>query len=135
MTTNHDAHGPRAALPDDPALLHSVFAAAFNSGDSRAVDLAYEDRGVLVPAPGQPMTGPARVGAVEHLLRLGLPIDARTRHVYTADDIALLVVDWSIRGTARDGSDVHLEGTAADVARRGRDGLWRYVIDNPFGTA
>jgi hypothetical protein len=26
-----------------------------------------------------------------------------------------------------------LPGTAADVARRGPDGVWRYVIDNPAG--
>ncbi|MGW4131104.1 hypothetical protein [Amycolatopsis japonica] len=25
--------------------------------------------------------------------------------------------------------------TATDVAKRGEDGLWRYVIDNPFGIA
>jgi ketosteroid isomerase-like protein len=33
-----------------------------------------------------------------------------------------------------DGEHVHVDGTATDVARRGPDGLWRYVIDNPFGT-
>ncbi|MFJ3969784.1 hypothetical protein ACIPYR_16745 [Streptomyces parvus] len=27
-----------------------------------------------------------------------------------------------------------IAGTATDVARRGPDGLWRYVVDNPFGT-
>ncbi|HET6287677.1 MAG TPA: hypothetical protein VFG15_13130 [Amycolatopsis sp.] len=27
----------------------------------------------------------------------------------------------------------HLATTATDVARRGEDGLWRYVLDNPFG--
>jgi ketosteroid isomerase-like protein len=51
------------------------------------------------------------------------------------DDLALLVVAWSIRGTTRDGREVNLMGTASDVVRRGADGKWRYVIDNPFGTA
>ncbi len=40
-----------------------------------------------------------------------------------------------MRGTARDGSRVDLSGTATDVVRRGTDGRWRYVIDNPHGTA
>ncbi|WP_457027959.1 YybH family protein [Kitasatospora sp. P5_F3] len=57
------------------------------------------------------------------------------RHTYTADEIALLVVDWTITGTGPDGSPVDLTGTATDVARRGPDGYWRYLIDNPFGTA
>jgi ketosteroid isomerase-like protein len=55
--------------------------------------------------------------------------------VYVAGDIALLIVDWSMRGTARDGSAVDMGGTATDVVRRGADGRWRYVIDNPHGTA
>ncbi|MFB9718494.1 YybH family protein [Planobispora longispora] len=111
-----------------------VFASAFNSGDSEAVGQAYEDHGIVVPHPGHPMTGPGRTAAIEHLLGLGLPIEASTRHAYVTGDIALLIVDWSIRGVAH-GADVDFAGTAADVARRGPDGLWRYVIDNPYGTA
>ncbi|GII94350.1 YybH family protein [Sinosporangium siamense] len=68
-------------------------------------------------------------------LSLGLLIDVRPRHTYVAGDLALLVVDWTIDGTAPDGEHVHIEGTATDVARRGQDRGWRYVIDSPFGTA
>ncbi|MGN9845877.1 YybH family protein [Nonomuraea sp. H19] len=111
------------------------FVAAMNSGDPHAVDHVYEDDAVLVPMPGHPVTGPARLAANQHLQSFGLPIEARPRHVYAAGDIALLIVDWSMRGTARDGSQVDLSGTATDVVRRGADGQWRYVIDNPHGTA
>ncbi|MEV4165880.1 YybH family protein [Nonomuraea dietziae] len=90
---------------------------------------------VLVPAPDRPMTGEDRAAATEYLRSLGLPIQARPRHVYVVDDIALLIVDWTIHGTTPDGGDVHMEGAATDVAGRGPDGLWRYVIDNPFGAA
>lgn len=41
----------------------------------------------------------------------------------------------TLEGTGPDGAAVRLAGTATDVARRGPDGLWRYVIDNPFGTS
>lgn len=69
------------------------------------------------------------------MLALGVPIEVEPRHVYVADDIALLIVDWKISGTAPDGAQVDISGTATDVARRGADGIWRYLIDNPFGTA
>ena len=59
---------------------------------------------------------------------------AQLRHGYVAGDTALLVIDWSIHGTTADGQDIHFEGTATDVARRGSDGVWRNVIDNPYGT-
>jgi ketosteroid isomerase-like protein len=125
MTTSHD----------DPAHLVATFLAAFNDGDAAVLEQAYEPQGVLVPRPGIPVTGAERSAANAHLLDMGLPMNARLRHVYVAGDIALLIVDWSLHGTARDGSAVDLRGTASDVTRCGRDGVWRYVIDNPSGTA
>jgi ketosteroid isomerase-like protein len=115
MTTSHDS----------PIV---TFLAAFNAGDARALDLAYEPNAVLVPRPGIPVTGTDRVAANEYLLKLGKPMQAQLRHAYVVDDIALLIVDWTIPGTP-------ISGTATDVARRGDDGVWRYVIDNPNGTA
>ncbi len=93
-----------------------VFAAAFNSGDPAAVEQLYEDLGILVPEPGQPVSGRDRAAANTALLELGLPIEVRPRHIYTVDDIALLIVDWSVTGTGRDGTPVHISGTATDVA-------------------
>jgi hypothetical protein len=39
-----------------------------------------------------------------------------------------------LKGTGADGQEVDMAGTTADVARLGPEG-WRFVIDNPFGTA
>lgn len=47
------------------------------------------------------------------------------RHCFTTDDIALVIVDWVVGDLA---------GTATDVLRR-TNGEWRYLIDNPHGTA
>ncbi|MFI6571954.1 YybH family protein [Nocardia fluminea] len=110
-----------------------VFAAAFNSGSPAAVAEVYEERAVFVPRPGAAMTGAELASATAKFLALGLPITVQPRHTYLVDDIALLIVDWVIDGTGPDGQPVHIEGTATDVARRGPDGLWRYIIDNPFG--
>lgn len=80
------------------------------------------------------MSGAGRHEANARLAALGCPIEVTPRHVYIADDIALLIVDWAIEGTQSDGSHVDIRGTATDVARRGADGIWRYIIHNPFGT-
>nr|CTQ89704.1 conserved hypothetical protein [Kibdelosporangium sp. MJ126-NF4] len=108
---------------------------AFNRGDAAAIDEMFEEHGVLVPAPGQAMAGDARRAAQQHLLGFGLPMKATTRQIYVAGDIALILVDWSIQGTTPNGDEVDMKGTSTDIARRGADGTWRYVIDNPFGTA
>lgn len=132
MTSRHAAS---VVPPEDAGQLPFVFATAFNTGDPAQVERVYEPDGVLVPAPGRPATGADRVAANQRFLDLGVPIEVRPRHVYTAGDIALLVVDWVIDGTGPDGDHVHIAATATDVARRGPDGRWRYVIDNPLGTA
>lgn len=121
-------------LADRPEEVPAVFAERFNSRDATALAQVYEDGAVLVPQPGTPVTGPDLHTANGRLQKLGVPISVRPRHVYRNGDLALLIVDWAIDGTGRDGRTVHVEGTATDVARRGSDGRWRYVIDNPFGT-
>lgn len=118
----------------NPAQHPLVFAEAFNSGSVAQVERVYEPNALLVPTPGTPVTGPERVAANQRVLDLGLPITVRPRHVYVADDIALLIVDWTIEGTDPSGTPVNVHATATDVARRGGDGRWRYVIDNPYGT-
>jgi len=128
-------HRTSIAPTTDPARLPAAFAAAFNSGDPAAVERRYEPGGVLVARPGLATTGADRAAANAGLQGLGVPIEVVPRHVYVAGDIALLVVDWVIEGTGRDGAPVRVSGTATDVARRGPDDSWRYVIDNPWGTA
>lgn len=135
MTDQHATH--RAVrLAEDPTEHVAAYIATFADGSGELLDRHYEPEAVLVPRPGNPMTNAAaRIAAHNHLLGFGLPMRAHTRRVYIADDLALLLVDWSITGTSRQGYPIDLRGTATDVARRGPDGHWRYVIDNPFGVA
>jgi ketosteroid isomerase-like protein len=118
----------------DPAKLPGVFADAFNAGDPDAVEALFEPGAVFVAEPGRLVSGDERRHATGDFLRLGVPIAITLRHSYVSADIALLIGDFVIHGTGPDGHGVHIEGTATDVARRGADGCWRYVIDNPPGT-
>ncbi|WP_308344692.1 DUF4440 domain-containing protein [Streptomyces sp. ISL-94] len=129
----HD-HAFSLTLTSDAVQHPSVFEAAFNSGSAQALAAVYEPDAVFVPRVGESVTGAELRAANAEFQSLGLPMSVRPRHTYIADDIALLIVDWVIEGEGPDREHVHIEGTATDVARRGPDGLWRYVIDNPFGT-
>ena len=89
----------------------------------------------LIADDGRTVTDRAEIAAeLERDLRLGLPLEAKARHMFVARDIAEIVLDWSIDGTGPDGEHVHVEGSASDVAR-GAEGLWRNLIDNRRGTA
>lgn len=135
MTDSILPSGNDFPLATSPEQQPNVFATAFNTGDSAMIERVYDEAGVFVGSPGQPTTGTARREANARMASLGCPIEVKPRHVYVADDIALLIVDWTIAGTTPNGEEVNIQGTATDVARRNSDGVWRYIIDNPFGTA
>ncbi|MCN9245006.1 DUF4440 domain-containing protein [Streptomyces sp. RY43-2] len=117
----------------DPAQLPATFVDAFNAKDLAAIDRLFEPEAVRVLTPGTVVTGDGRRQATSSFLALGVPIEITVRHTYVYDDTALIIGDFVIDGTKPDGERVHIEGTATDVARRGSDGLWRYIIDNPPG--
>ncbi|WP_410600548.1 YybH family protein [Amycolatopsis sp. lyj-90] len=118
-------HSTSVPLTADPAEHPFVFQAAFNTGSAEILDTIYEPDAVFVRRDGVQVTGAERRAANGMILALGQPVTVTPRQVRVAGDLALLIVDWVIEG--------HLAATATDVARRGEDGLWRYVIDNPFG--
>ena len=126
--------GPDTAGASAPAEVARGFARAFNARDLDALLALYPSGSVFVPAPGQALASRDAVRqALQGFLAIGLPIELAVRHVYEAGDTALLVVDWSIRGTGADGRPVDLAGTGTDVVARSAGGRWHYRIDNPFG--
>ncbi len=113
-----------------PALLLHL-----NSLDVETMLGFYDPDGMIIDATGRAHVGREAIGAeLAKYFSLGLQMSITQRHMFVADDIASLILDWSYIGTARDGTEINMVATATDIARRGGDGLWRYLIDNPFGS-
>ncbi len=117
--------------------LNLAFADRFNARDiDGLMSLNTDDAVFVLPVPGAPVIGQAAVRkALEQFLSLNLPITMTVRHVYESGATGLAFADWTIVGVAPDGSAVNLAGTTADVAAYDEQHGWRYVVDNPFGTA
>ena len=118
----------------EPGQVHPAWAERFNAKDLQGLLALAEDGAVFVPQPGVELSGAAAAAAQEQFLGIGLPITMSVRRLVVAADLALVIADWSIKGTGADSKDVDLSGSTADVLRRGDDG-WKFAIDNPFGTA
>lgn len=114
---------------DKPERLHPALEGAFNAHNvDDLVDL-YEEDAVLVAADGSLSAGRAAIR--QHWIdkvSLGGHMILTTRYVVQLGDLALLRTDWTF-------SYGHHETSAstAEIARRQRDGSWRYVIDHPYG--
>ncbi|MEE1797996.1 nuclear transport factor 2 family protein [Streptomyces sp. NPDC101062] len=121
-------------LPTEPDQLSTAFELAFNSGRLEAIQQLFAPNAMRVLAPGQYQTGEEMWKSAEATLPDRLPVTLSVRHIYTVDDTALLICDYVHEGTGPDGTHQRVEGTAADILRRGADGVWRCLISNPPGT-
>jgi uncharacterized protein (TIGR02246 family) len=107
-----------------------------NSFDVETMLGFYDPDAQMINAAGEPQVGRDAIAAeLASYLSLGIKIEITQRHLFVTGNIAELILDWNLTGTSRDGQDINMVATANDVARRGEDGKWRYLIDNPYGTA
>jgi ketosteroid isomerase-like protein len=122
-------------LPTEPGGIPAALLERFNSGDVNAMMGLYDQGAVFVTNSGRNVTDPDEIRReLDAFLALGLPMKAHARHMIVWNDIALFLLDWELEGPGPDGRPVHLRGSATDIARRGADGRWRYIVDNPYGT-
>lgn len=122
-------------LSTTPEGIVDSLLAHINSLDVAVMLEFYDPGAMLIDAAGVPQIGREAIAMeLEKYFQLGLKMQIVQRHLFVAGDIASLVLDWSLIGKSPDGQAVHMVATANDIARRGADGYWRYLIDNPFGT-
>jgi ketosteroid isomerase-like protein len=121
------AHGPTlgSMTARRPEQLHALLESAFRAGDLDAfLALHEEDAAVLVPPDGRRVSGlPDIRRALEALF--ATPKRARMEVIDTLESggLALTSGRWSLG---------EMTGRGAMVSRRGPDGTWRILLDNPL---
>ena len=127
MTTTEidTVHSPGAHADTFTNLVHAR--------DLDGLVALYEPSAVFEPQPGIVVQGHAAIrrGARPSCSPFGPTITAETVQVLRAGDIALVVNEWTMTGTAPDGAAVRQGGRSADVLRRQPDGRWLVVVDKP----
>ena len=116
-------------------LLESIVD-GINSGNLDGLLTLYEDQAAFAVQPGTLAHGPDGIrGALAGFIAMKGTLDLKVTRVLEASGLALVTGVWTFDGTGPDGQPVTLTGQSADVLRRQPDGSWRFVIDNPWGTA
>jgi uncharacterized protein (TIGR02246 family) len=107
-----------------------------NSGNLDALMPLYEREAAFATQPGDLSHGADGIReALAGFISMKGALDLDVTRVLEVDDLALVTGTWSFDGTGPDGEPVRLSASNADVLRRQADGTWRFVIDNPWGTA
>jgi ketosteroid isomerase-like protein len=114
-------------LPRRPEDVTPYISSAITAGDLDAAMKVYVADAVFVTKPGTTVRGHEAIRAsLSEFMQLKLPIKATDKQVLVSGDV--------MEGNGPDGKPLKLSGTSSDVVRRQADGVWRFVIDNPFGT-
>jgi len=133
--------GKGAAMSDDPVrsaastpeALHAIIVDAFNRGDVDAFLAAHEeDASVVVPPGGTYAHGLDEIrAATAPIISLRPHMTSVVYKTLRSNELALTHASWDLDGTAPDGTRTQLSGTGTIVSRRGPDGTWRIVLDDP----
>jgi uncharacterized protein (TIGR02246 family) len=119
-----------------PVQVLESIVSGINSGDLDSLLPLYESEAAFATQPGSLAPGAAGIReALSGFIAMNGTLDLDVTRVLEVDDLALVVGVWSFDGTGPEGEPVRLEARNADVLRRQADGTWRFVIDNPWGTA
>ena len=125
------AQGPSGArVPED---LDRLFGERLNAGDVDGVVALYEPTATIIRQDRSGATGTAAIReeiAGFNALRPQITLNV-FRVISGGNDIAVIYDDWSATGTDPKGKRIELSGHASEVARRGADGNWRFVVDDP----
>ena len=115
----------------EPAEASTLFERYFADGDLEGLMSLYEEDAVF-PTPHGISTGHDEIRAtLKAYLDSGAKLVFGESIVFSVGDLALIHTPWTMR--MPDGSAP--EGATAEVVRRQSDGSWKYIIDNPDGTA
>jgi uncharacterized protein (TIGR02246 family) len=133
---NHFAKEGEICMPSETpeAVLESIVD-GINTGDLDSVTTLYEPDAVFAVQPGK-LTDrlPGIREALSNFVAAKGRLELKVTRVLQGGGLALVTGVWSFVGTAPDGQPLKLAAKSADVLRRQKNGTWRFVIDNPWGT-
>ncbi len=117
-----------------PEELDRLFAEGLNAGNLDALMAIYEPEAVLLPQPGQVVTGTHAIReALRAFIGMKPKMTLEAKALAHTHDLALTSARWELAGTGPDGKPIKMSGRSIEVARRQPDGTWLVVIDNPWG--
>jgi ketosteroid isomerase-like protein len=116
------------------AVLNSV-TEGINSGNLDSLLTLYEPLACFASQPGKLAKTPEGIReSLRSFINMNGILDLSVKRVLKANDLALVITEWSFSGTGPNRKPVHMTAKSADVLRQQPDGTWRFVIDNPWGT-
>lgn len=107
----------------------------FNNGNIGFLMTLYESDACLAVKPDQVVRGLENIRrGMQGITDAGSKLEARVKLILQANELILMITEWSIDRTEPNGEPINLNGRGTVVLRRQADGGYLIVIENPWGT-
>ena len=115
--------------------LHAETESAYNAGDLDRWTSLYEENALLCATSGDDfVVGRQQIRkTLEPFLAMQGSLTAKTVYSVENGDILLLRGVFCLSYTDEDGKPQQMTTHSVEVAKRGGDGFWRFIIDHPTG--
>jgi ketosteroid isomerase-like protein len=106
---------------------------AFHQKNMDSILASYEIGGAIMFEPGTAISDPNMIKQMfEGAFQINPNFTYTNGHeVYIANDIAMHIAPWVMKGTAPDGTNIEKSGLSVAVLRKQENGDWLMVLDNP----
>jgi ketosteroid isomerase-like protein len=120
-----------------PEASARYFQHCIRSGDVAGALSCFDADAIYVTEAGKYVQGRDAVRqALEAVAGLKPDLQAkRSAVLVTRYDIASWVDEWTLKATLPNGDKLDLTGVSSDVLKRQANGVWTYLVDNPYGAA
>jgi len=116
----------------DPRKNHERFQEFWNAGDVDGLIDLYAEDAVYVASAGQELRSRAEIRAMlEQMAKLGTRTRLELLRLTENGDLALERTRWTMQFPGEDGKTTEQEGFSTVLLRRGEDGEWRMIVDDP----
>jgi len=110
--------------------VHATLANAFNTGDVNTVMSMYDVTGIIVPGPGNPVSGKEQFEeAIKGILSVKGKMEINTVYCLQTGNIAVGRSEWNIT----DNSEVKISAKGIEVMKQQPGGGWKIIVDHAFG--
>jgi ketosteroid isomerase-like protein len=117
-----------------PEAVHEAFENLLNNNDLDQIMSLYEPGAALMDRDGKVISGVNAIGEYfRGLLSIRPTIRIKRLKKIDTGHVAVLISEWHMQGTGPDGSSLTDGGHTYDIVRQQSNGVWKIVVDNPWG--
>lgn len=121
----------------DPERAARYFQNCVRAGDVEGAVSCLDVNAIYITQAGKYVRGRDAIRvAVAKIAALKPDLQAKRSAIFLpSGDIASLVDEWSLKATLPTGQKLDLTGVSSDVLKRQANGVWTFLVDNPYGSA